>query len=158
MIHFLLNVLIFVCLATLIIALVWYVIDHIRIKYTQSSQSAKQTMHPPHTTYFYADARSVCVMQSQAVQPDILSIKQSLDECHIGNDHIKRGLLICLLSKNHLLISGHPGTGKTQISKAFASMVDMPYSRIQGTSDLTPADLIGFQYYDRQTQQFVNRR
>lgn len=56
--------------------------------------------------------------------------------------------LICILAGGHLLIEDVPGVGKTTLVQVIAKLLNLPYSRIQFTSDLLPADIIGNSIYD----------
>lgn len=62
--------------------------------------------------------------------------------------------LICILSGGHLLIEDIPGVGKTTLVQVLAKLLDLPYSRIQFTSDLLPADIIGNSIYDPDKKAF----
>lgn len=57
--------------------------------------------------------------------------------------------LACLLAKGHLLIEDLPGMGKTTLSHALASVLGLDYRRIQFTSDLLPADILGASIFQR---------
>lgn len=50
---------------------------------------------------------------------------------------------IALLTHGHVLIEDFPGVGKTTIAKAFARLLGLSHSRIQGTSDSLPQDVLG---------------
>jgi len=60
----------------------------------------------------------------------------------------------CLLSRGHLLIEDLPGMGKTTLAHLLAKLFGLSYSRIQFTSDMLPADIIGLSIFDRNTSQF----
>ncbi|KPZ71700.1 MULTISPECIES: AAA family ATPase [unclassified Shewanella] len=60
----------------------------------------------------------------------------------------------CILAKGHLLIEDLPGMGKTSLSQALATSLGMSYQRIQFTSDMLPADILGVSIYQQQTQEF----
>ncbi len=60
----------------------------------------------------------------------------------------------CLLSKGHLLIEDLPGVGKTTLAHALATVIGAQYQRIQFTSDLLPADILGVSIYRRDQEQF----
>jgi MoxR-like ATPase len=62
--------------------------------------------------------------------------------------------IACLLSKGHLLIEDLPGMGKTTLAHLLAKLFGLNYSRIQFTSDLLPADIIGVSIFDRNTTEF----
>jgi MoxR-like ATPase len=62
--------------------------------------------------------------------------------------------MACILAKGHLLIEDVPGVGKTTLSHALARLLGLDYQRIQFTSDLLPADVIGVSIFDRETSSF----
>ena len=61
----------------------------------------------------------------------------------------------CLLARGHLLLEDLPGAGKTTLAKAFAATLGLDFRRIQFTSDLLPADVIGFSTLDAAAQTLV---
>ncbi len=62
--------------------------------------------------------------------------------------------ITCLLSRGHLLIEDLPGMGKTTLAHLLAKLFGLDYSRIQFTSDMLPADIIGVSIFDRNTAEF----
>lgn len=62
--------------------------------------------------------------------------------------------LCCLLAKGHLLIEDLPGMGKTTLSHALSAVVGLSFSRVQFTSDLLPADIIGVSIFKADTHEF----
>lgn len=60
----------------------------------------------------------------------------------------------CLLAKGHLLIEDLPGVGKTTLAHALATVIGAQYQRIQFTSDLLPADILGVSIYRRDQESF----
>ena len=72
----------------------------------------------------------------------------------LGKDRELRLALACLLARGHLLIEDLPGVGKTTLAHLLARLLGLEYSRIQFTSDLLPADVIGSSVYDRVTEGF----
>jgi MoxR-like ATPase len=75
-----------------------------------------------------------------------------------GKKNILRLLEIPLLIKGHLLINDLPGVGKTTLSKAFAIVVGLRFTRLQGTSDTLPQDIIGGEALDPKTREFIIRK
>ncbi|TVP55885.1 MAG: MoxR family ATPase [Halomonadaceae bacterium] len=73
-----------------------------------------------------------------------------LDAILLGKTRQVRLSLCCLLAGGHLLIEDIPGMGKTTLSHALAGVLGLSYNRIQFTSDLLPADVLGFSTYDRE--------
>jgi MoxR-like ATPase len=60
----------------------------------------------------------------------------------------------CLLARGHLMIEDLPGVGKTTLAQALARVVGSDYQRIQFTSDLLPADILGVSVYKRDREAF----
>jgi MoxR-like ATPase len=62
--------------------------------------------------------------------------------------------LACLLARGHLLIEDLPGLGKTTLAQALARVLGLSYRRIQFTSDLLPADIVGVSVFKRDSGEF----
>jgi len=60
----------------------------------------------------------------------------------------------CLLARGHLLIEDLPGVGKTTLSHLLARTLGLDFNRVQFTSDLLPADILGVSIFERQSEQF----
>jgi MoxR-like ATPase len=73
----------------------------------------------------------------------------------LGKDKQIRLALCCLFAGGHLLMEDKPGMGKTTLSQALALTFGLQYSRIQFTSDLLPADILGVSVYDQATTGFA---
>jgi MoxR-like ATPase len=73
----------------------------------------------------------------------------------LGKEPQIRLALACLLSRGHLLIEDLPGMGKTTLSHALARVMGLSYTRIQFTSDLLPADILGVSVFDKNTASFA---
>lgn len=69
-----------------------------------------------------------------------------------------RMALVCLLAEGHLLLEDAPGTGKTSLARAMARSLAIDFKRVQFTSDLLPADLLGVSVYSQVDDAFVFRR
>jgi MoxR-like ATPase len=61
----------------------------------------------------------------------------------VGNDDIIEGVLTALFAGGHVLLEGVPGLGKTMLVRTLGDVLDLPFSRIQFTPDLMPADIVG---------------
>jgi len=72
----------------------------------------------------------------------------------LGKERQIRLAIACILARGHLLIEDVPGVGKTTLSHALAKLLGLEYQRIQFTSDLLPADIIGVSVFDRTTSTF----
>jgi len=83
---------------------------------------------------------------------------QALETIILGKSGQIRLCLACLLARGHLLIEDVPGVGKTTLAHALAHVLGLAWHRVQFTSDLLPADIIGVSVFDRATQQFHFRQ
>jgi MoxR-like ATPase len=72
----------------------------------------------------------------------------------LGKERVLRLALACLLARGHLLIEDLPGVGKTTLAHTLARLLGLDYARIQFTSDLLPADILGVSVYDREDGRF----
>jgi len=72
----------------------------------------------------------------------------------LGKDAQVRLALACLLARGHLLIEDLPGVGKTTLAHTLARLMGLQFSRIQFTSDMLPADVIGLSIFDRERSDF----
>ena len=72
----------------------------------------------------------------------------------LGKENQVRLALACLLARGHLLIEDLPGVGKTTLAHVLARSLGMHFQRIQFTSDMLPADIIGVAIYERDTGAF----
>lgn len=72
----------------------------------------------------------------------------------LGKEHQIRLAIACLLARGHLLIEDIPGVGKTTLAHALAITLGLHFQRIQFTSDLLPADILGVSIFDREASNF----
>jgi MoxR-like ATPase len=72
----------------------------------------------------------------------------------LGKGDQIRLALTCLVARGHLLIEDLPGVGKTTLAHAIAKVMGLDFQRIQFTSDLLPADVLGAAIYDRERALF----
>ncbi len=84
----------------------------------------------------------------------IHGILKQLDQIVIGKPAPLKLALTCLLARGHLLIEDVPGVGKSTMAQALAMTLGLPFSRIQFTSDLLPADVLGVSIYDNTKREF----
>ena len=77
-----------------------------------------------------------------------------LNQVILGKDSQVKLALSCLLANGHLLLEDLPGMGKTTLAHALAKVCGLDYKRVQFTSDLLPADLIGTNVFEPQTASF----
>jgi len=98
---------------------------------------------------------------SATAQPDAADwharFERAADACGgviLGKPGEIRLALTCLLARGHLLIEDLPGMGKTILAHALAQTLGLEFQRVQFTSDLLPADVLGASIYDRNTGAF----
>jgi len=72
----------------------------------------------------------------------------------LGKEHPVRLSLACLLARGHLLIEDLPGVGKTTLAHVLARSLGLQFQRIQFTSDMLPADIVGVSIYEREAGAF----
>jgi MoxR-like ATPase len=89
------------------------------------------------------------------VGPAILKpVLEQLDQVILGKPRQVRLSLACLLARGHLLIEDLPGMGKTTLAHTLAAALGLQFKRIQFTSDLLPADIIGVSIYKSEAGSF----
>ena len=96
-----------------------------------------------------------------AIDPDSAALHRALSTLEtviLGKPEQVRLCLACLLARGHLLIEDVPGVGKTTLAHALAHVLGLAWQRVQFTSDLLPADIIGVAVFDRAGQQFHFRQ
>jgi MoxR-like ATPase len=102
--------------------------------------------------------REVCVLplnaHHQPLHPDLAPVLSAAGNIIVGNPRVLRLALACLLAEGHLLVEDIPGVGKTTLAHVLASLLGLSFQRIQFTSDLLPADVLGVSIYDRETGAF----
>lgn len=72
----------------------------------------------------------------------------------LGKSHEVRLAFVALLAGGHLLIEDLPGLGKTTLARAMATTLGLDFQRVQFTSDLLPADVVGVSVFDPQSRSF----
>lgn len=83
------------------------------------------------------------------------SLLNAANQIILGKEQQIRLAVCCLLARGHLLIEDIPGVGKTTLAHTLAKLMGMEYQRIQFTSDLLPADIIGASVFEMDKQQFT---
>ncbi|MFO1415007.1 MAG: AAA family ATPase [Burkholderiales bacterium] len=84
----------------------------------------------------------------------LAAILAQLGRIVVGKDEPLRLALACLLARGHLLIEDIPGVGKSTLAQALAATLGLKYARVQFTSDLLPADVLGVSIFDERAQAF----
>ncbi len=78
----------------------------------------------------------------------------TVNQIVMGKEQQVKLAFSCLLARGHLLIEDLPGVGKTTLAHALATVIGVSYQRIQFTSDLLPADILGVSIYRRDQEKF----
>ena len=84
----------------------------------------------------------------------LLKAQRTVNGILLGKSTQVRLSFCCLLARGHLLIEDIPGVGKTTLAIALARVIGSDYQRVQFTSDLLPADILGVSIYKREKDQF----
>ena len=84
----------------------------------------------------------------------LATVLAELGRIVVGKETPLKLALTCLLARGHLLIEDIPGVGKSTLAQALAGALGLHYSRVQFTSDLLPADVLGVSIFDPATQSF----
>jgi len=88
------------------------------------------------------------------VKAEIDAFAAQICEVIVGKVEAVKLAVACLLARGHLLIEDIPGVGKSTLAQALASALGLHYSRVQFTSDLLPADVLGVSIFDPAAQSF----
>ncbi len=96
-------------------------------------------------------------LASVAHQPEQTDLQMAADQ--LGNILLGKELkvqlsLACMVAGGHLLIEDVPGVGKTTLAQALGITMGLPWNRLQFTSDLLPADVIGVSIFDSNKSEF----
>ena len=82
------------------------------------------------------------------------ALDDALNRVILGKPELVDNVIICLLSRGHILLEDLPGLGKTTLAKALATALGGRFARIQCTPDLLPSDVTGFQVFDQNKREF----
>jgi MoxR-like ATPase len=85
----------------------------------------------------------------------IRRLEANLHRALVGKPEVARLAVIGLLARGHLLIEDVPGVGKTTLAAALARSIGVGFQRIQFTSDMLPADVLGVSVWEPQRSEFV---
>ncbi|MFK7957501.1 MAG: AAA family ATPase [Lysobacterales bacterium] len=95
---------------------------------------------------------------------DVVNLPQAHDTAHealkqigtivVGKERVIKLALTCIIANGHLLLEDVPGMGKTTLAQALAATTGLDYQRVQFTSDMLPADILGITVYSRERETF----
>ena len=88
----------------------------------------------------------------------IVRMRAALNRALKGKEEVVEAVLAALLAGGHILFDDLPGLGKTTLGKALAAAVGGTFGRLQGTPDLLPSDVTGFNIFNRKTEDFEFRK
>src|SRR5687768_8883747 len=94
-------------------------------------------------------------MDLQAIAALRASLRAELSRVVVGQEEVIDSLLLALLCEGHVLLEGVPGTAKTLLARAFATVLEMRNNRIQFTPDLMPGDVLGTNLFNFHSNTFV---
>jgi MoxR-like ATPase len=81
--------------------------------------------------------------RARQVRGQFFALSEEIGKVIVGQKGVVEGILTCLFAGGNVLLEGVPGLGKTLLVKTLSQALDLPFSRIQFTPDLMPADIIG---------------
>lgn len=93
-------------------------------------------------------------MLPEALRDALKGAQLQVNSLVLGKQQEVRLAFVALLAGGHLLIEDLPGLGKTTLAHALAATLGLGFQRVQFTSDLLPADVLGVSVYDAQSRQF----
>ena len=88
------------------------------------------------------------------MNPALKAAQTSLNSIILGKEAQLKLSLTCLIARGHLLIEDIPGVGKTTLALALARVLGLDFQRVQFTSDLLPADILGVSIFEQSTSSF----
>jgi len=88
------------------------------------------------------------------MNPTLSRVIAQTERIILGKPQQIRLALTCLLARGHLLIEDLPGVGKTTLAHVLAKTLGLQFQRIQFTSDMLPADILGVSIYQREQGEF----
>ena len=93
-------------------------------------------------------------MLPEALREALKAAQLQVNSLVLGKPQEVRLAFVALLAGGHILIEDLPGLGKTTLAHALAATLGLGFQRVQFTSDLLPADVLGVSVYDAQSRQF----
>lgn len=96
-------------------------------------------------------------LKTTSPHPAAVALRKVIDTANgiiLGKENVIRLALTCMVARGHLLIEDTPGVGKTTLAHVLAKTLGLSFQRIQFTSDMLPADILGVSVFDRQSGRF----
>ena len=97
------------------------------------------------------------VLTARGFDPRIAQVLQEVATRVVGKEDATLAIVCAVLAGGHILIEDVPGVGKTLLAKSVAQALDLRFHRVQATSDLLPADVVGVHIYDPEQRSFAFR-
>ncbi|WP_049620853.1 AAA family ATPase [Frateuria defendens] len=97
---------------------------------------------------------TITPLPEEALYPRLEAAMAQVNRVLLGKPRQVKLAFACLIAGGHLLLEDVPGVGKTTLAHALAASFALDFQRVQFTSDLMPADIIGVSVYERETGQF----
>jgi len=113
-------------------------------RYTANTGEEDEMAASPTAATMLPDALRITLERAQA----------QVNALVLGKAHEVRLAFVALLAGGHLLIEDLPGLGKTTLARAMATTLGLDFQRVQFTSDLLPADVVGVSVFDPQARSF----
>ncbi len=95
---------------------------------------------------------------STFIQQKIQILLNALNQIILDKEQAVKLAVACLLADGHLLLQDLPGMGKTTLAHSLAQLLGMGFNRVQFTSDMLPADILGTMVFDSHKQEFYFRQ
>lgn len=93
-------------------------------------------------------------LDNQPLQQRLQAMLVSINEIVLDKPAVVKLAVACLLANGHLLLQDLPGMGKTTLAHAIANHLGLSFNRVQFTSDMLPADILGISLYKTDTSTF----
>ena len=93
-------------------------------------------------------------LDNQPLQQRLQAMLVSINEIVLDKPAVVKLAVACLLANGHLLLQDLPGMGKTTLAHAIANHLGLSFNRVQFTSDMLPADILGISLYKTDTATF----
>jgi MoxR-like ATPase len=92
------------------------------------------------------------------IREEACRVVDAVERVVVGKRTVVERVLTAMAARGHVLVVDAPGVGKTQMCKAIAAAIGVPFGRIQLTPDLLPTDLTGSTFYEAHDKRFTFRR